>query len=88
MLSDVNVFSYLPSAGGNFGGARGREDAFWKLSFVAGGSHKKQINAKLNKNEQPNDEHDKNNDQSHIHAGKTVLYEETSDDKEWLPWQL
>ena len=81
MLSWACAFSCLPTAGVNFGGVGGREDTFRKLNFVAGGSPKKYINAKLNKNEQTNDEHDKTNDQSHIHVGKTVLYEETSDDR-------
>ena len=81
MLSEVSDVFILASAGVNFGGARGRETAFWKLNFVAGGSPKKYTNAKLKKNEQTNDERDKNDDKSNNRAGKTVPSEESSDDR-------
>ena len=81
MLSDVNVFLFLLSAGVNFGGAHGRGDAFWKLNFVAGGSPTKYTNAELKKNEETSDEHGKHNDKSNNHVGKTVPYEESSDDR-------
>ena len=81
MLSDVNVFYTCFPLRSTLEGRVAEGTHFENLTFLAGGSPKKYTNAELKKNEETSDEHGKHNDKSNNHVGKTVPYEESSDDR-------